>query len=70
MKILIANSSKELDVVLDPFMGIGSTGIACKQLNRSFIGCEIDKKFYDIANRRFNEENLIDTNDISLFDII
>lgn len=70
MKILIANSSKELDVVLDPFMGIGSTGIACKQLNRNFIGCEIDKKFYDIANRRFNEENLIDTNDISLFDII
>ena len=51
-------------------MGIGSTGIACKQLNRNFIGCEIDKKFYDIANRRFNEENLIDTNDISLFDII
>lgn len=70
MKILIANSSKELDVVLDPFMGIGSTGIACKLLNRNFIGCEIDKKFYDIANRRFNEENLIDTNDISLFDII
>lgn len=70
MKILIANSSKELDVVLDPFMGIGSTGIACKQLNRNFISCEIDKKFYDIANRRFNEENLIDTNDISLFDII
>ncbi len=52
MKILIANSSKENDIVIDPFMGIGSTGIACKQLHRRFIGIEIDRKYYHIAKER------------------
>lgn len=52
MKILIANSSKVNDIVIDPFMGIGSTGIACKQLHRRFIGIEIDKKYYHIAKER------------------
>ena len=37
MKILVENSSQENELVLDPFMGIGSTGIACKELNRDFI---------------------------------
>ena len=52
MKILIDNSSKEYDVVLDPFMGIGSTGIACKELNRYFIGIEIDQTYFKIAEQR------------------
>lgn len=52
MKILIDNSSKENDIVLDPFMGIGTTGIAAKQLNRRFVGIEIDKEYYEIAQRR------------------
>ena len=52
MKILVENSSNENDVVLDPFMGIGSTGIACKETNRQFIGIEIDKKYFDIAKER------------------
>ena len=52
MKILIDNSSKENDIVLDPFMGIGSAGIACKELNRRFIGIEIDKNYFDIAEKR------------------
>lgn len=54
MMILIENSTKEGEVVLDPFMGVGGTGIACKKLNRSFIGIEIDKKYYDIAVERNN----------------
>lgn len=54
MKILIENSSKEDDVVLDPFMGIGAVGVACRQSNRSFIGIEIDKKYFDIATKRIN----------------
>ena len=52
MEILIKNSSKENDVVLDPFMGIGSTGIACKKLNRNFIGIEINEKYFEIAKKR------------------
>ena len=52
MKILIDNSSKEYDIVLDPFMGIGSTGIACKELNRYFIGIEIDQTYFKIAKQR------------------
>lgn len=54
MKILVENSSNADEVVLDPFMGIGSTGIACKQLGRNFIGCEIDKHYFDIAESRIN----------------
>ena len=52
MKILIENSSNQNDIVLDPFMGIGSTIIASKYLNRQYIGIEIDKNYYDIANNR------------------
>lgn len=52
MQILIENSSKEDDVVIDPFMGIGSTGIACKKTNRKFIGVELDDKYYQIAKER------------------
>lgn len=52
MKILIDNSSKENDIVLDPFMGIGSTGVAAKELNRRFVGIEIDETYFNIAKRR------------------
>lgn len=56
MKVLIENSSKENDVVMDCFMGIGASAIACKQLNRNFIGCEIDKNYFDIAKRRIEND--------------
>nr|DAR08361.1 MAG TPA: adenine-specific methyltransferase [Caudoviricetes sp.] len=49
MKILIENSSLENQIVLDPFMGIGSTGIACLQAGRKFIGIEIDESYFNIA---------------------
>lgn len=55
MKVLIDNSSQENSVVLDPFMGIGSTGIACKELKRNFIGIELDFNFYKIAQERIKE---------------
>lgn len=55
MKILIENSSNPGEIVLDPFMGIGTTGVACKELGRDFIGIEIDKKYYDIAKERIGE---------------
>ena len=52
MKILIENSSQVGDTVLDPFMGVGSTGVACKELSRNFIGVELDKQYFDIATKR------------------
>lgn len=55
MKILIENSSNVGDVVLDPFMGVGSTGLAAYSLDRLFIGAEIDKKYYEITKLRFDK---------------
>lgn len=44
--------SKEGDTILDPFMGSGTTGVACALLNRNFIGIERDKEYYEIACER------------------
>ena len=55
LKVLIENSSNEGDIVMDCFMGSGSTGVACLETNRGFIGIEIDKKYYDIAVERIKE---------------
>ena len=55
LKWLIQYYSNENDVVLDPTMGSGSTGIACKCLNRYFIGIEKNKEFYDIACDRLED---------------
>ena len=51
---IIRNSSKENDVVLDPFMGSGTTGVACKYLGRNFIGVELNNKYFDIAKNRID----------------
>jgi len=44
------------DTVLDPFMGSGTTGVACAKMGRQFIGIEIDEGYFDIACRRIREE--------------
>lgn len=49
---LIRAYTNEGDTVLDPTMGSGSTGVACKNLNRKFIGIEKDNKYFQIAERR------------------
>jgi len=54
MEILINNSSKEWEIVLDPFMWIWSVWIACKNLNRNFIWIEIDKIYFEIAKNRID----------------
>ncbi len=45
------------DVVFDPFMGVGSTGVAALNLHRKFIGVEIDKKYYMAAKERINVQS-------------
>ena len=45
-------------IVLDPFMGSGTTGVACVQTGRNFIGIEIDKGYFDIAEKRIKEAQL------------
>ena len=52
MQIFIENSCDKYDTVLDPFMGSGSTGVACIQTNRNFIGIEIDEEYFNIAKNR------------------
>lgn len=52
---LIVNSSSPGDVVLDPFMGSGSTGIACNNTGRNFIGIELDKGYFETAKARIGE---------------
>ena len=52
---LILNSSNELDTVLDSFMGSGSTGVACVNTNRKFIGIELDNTYFEIAKERINK---------------
>ena len=51
-KLLIRGSVKETDTILDPFMGSGTTGVACANLNRNFIGIEISEKYCAIAEER------------------
>ena len=55
MKILIENSSQEGELVLDPFLGVGAVGIACKELGRDYIGVELDENYYNIACSRIND---------------
>lgn len=44
------------NVILDPFMGSGTTGVACVRLGRKFIGIEIEPKYFDIACKRIDQE--------------
>jgi len=55
MERLIALTTKEGDVVLDAFMGSGSTGVACKNMGRSFIGIELNPSYYNVAKLRIEE---------------
>lgn len=54
----ILKHSKENDIVFDGFMGSGSTGVACKELNRSFIGIELDETYFNIAKNRIEKASL------------
>lgn len=55
MQLLIENSTNKGDVVLDMFMGSGSTGVACVNTRRNFIGIELDEEYFAIAEKRIKE---------------
>ena len=55
MEYLIKTYTNEGDLVLDNCMGSGTTGVACKNLNRNFIGIELDEKYFNIAKQRIND---------------
>lgn len=71
IRTLIKNSSNEGDIVLDCFSGSGTTCVASKELNRNFIGIEINKEYWQISQDRLNgilaNGQLSFDTDISLF---
>lgn len=54
LEYLIKTYTDEGQIVLDFCMGVGSTGVACQNTNRNFIGFELDKEYFEIAKRRLN----------------
>jgi len=57
MEYLIKTYTNEGDLVLDNVMGSGTTGVACVNTNRNFIGIELDEKYFEIAKKRIEEQN-------------
>ena len=54
MREIIQIHSNENELIFDPFMGVGSTGVASVNLTRAFIGVEREKQWFDIAKQRLN----------------
>lgn len=55
MENIILRHTNKNDIVFDPFMGSGTTGVACLRLNRKFIGCEVERKYFEISQKRLDE---------------
>jgi site-specific DNA-methyltransferase (adenine-specific) len=55
MEFLVQSYSNKKDIVIDPFMGSGSTGVACMNTGRAFIGIERDKKYFEVAVERIKK---------------
>lgn len=52
---MISKFSDEGNVILDPFMGSGTTGVACVNTNRNFIGMELDEDYFKVAKERIEK---------------
>jgi len=52
MDRIVRMTTQPNNIILDPFMGSGTTGVACKNTNRNFIGIELDENYYNIATKR------------------
>jgi len=55
LKHLVNIATNQDDVVFDPFMGVGSTGVAAVEMGRKFIGVEIDEDYFEVAQKRLGE---------------
>ena len=53
--MLVQSATRTGDFVLDPFLGSGTTALACQNLNRNFAGIEIEQKYIEIAERRLQK---------------
>lgn len=58
LKELILDNSNEGDIVFDPCAGSGAHLLCAKELGRNYVGCELDKEFYDIANDRLKDSTI------------
>ena len=52
---IIEASTQEGDLILDPFMGSGTTGVAAVKLNRRFVGIDVEKEYFDLAEKRIRD---------------
>ncbi len=64
---LLYQYSKEGDIILDPFLGSGTTAVACVNLNRHYLGIELDEGYVAIANKRVEEAKMIKYSQPELF---
>lgn len=53
---ILTNFTKEGDTIFDPFMGSGTCGVVCKIMKRNFVGVELDKNMFDVAQKQINNE--------------
>ena len=58
-RIILASTNKN-DIILDPFLGTGTTAVVAKKLGRKYFGIEKDKKYFDVADERINKTKVID----------
>ena len=57
IKKILLDYTKQNDIIFDGFMGSGTTAIACLETKRRYIGCELDKGYFDIAQKRIDDYN-------------
>ena len=60
MKEIIRIHTEEKQTIFDPFMGVGSTGVAALNLGRNFIGCEKELEWFQLAQNRLDAANIIE----------
>lgn len=70
LKKMIEIASNSGDIVFDPFMGVGSTGVAALSLNRKFIGVELDRTYFEAAKKRIDNEMTTEYNQAAINDNI